>query len=51
MLAVAKRRAVDHFRQSQTQQRRLTDLGHRLKENDMPGLDAQVDYIRMTCCG
>ena len=45
LLAVAKRRAVDQFRQSQTQRRRLTELGHRLKENDMPDLDAQVDYI------
>jgi predicted RNA polymerase sigma factor len=40
-----QRRAVDHFRQSQTQRHRLTELRHRLKEDDMPDIDAQVDYI------
>jgi RNA polymerase sigma factor (sigma-70 family) len=45
LMAVAKRRAIDHFRQSETQRRRLADLGHSLQENRMPDLDAQVDYI------
>jgi len=45
LMAVAKRRAVDHFRQSATERRRLADIGQSLQENRMPDLDTQVDYI------
>jgi len=45
LMAVAKRRATDHFRQSATERRRLADIGQSLQENRMPDPDTQVDYI------
>jgi predicted RNA polymerase sigma factor len=44
-MAVAKRRAVDHFRRAETLRRRTEDLGHGLSEADEPDLDATVDRI------
>jgi RNA polymerase sigma factor (sigma-70 family) len=45
LMAVAKRRAVDHFRRSETLRRRTAELGHELEEAHMPDLDAAVDHI------
>jgi RNA polymerase sigma factor (sigma-70 family) len=45
LMAVAKRRAVDHFRRAQTLRRRTEDLGHHLTEVDERDLGAAVDHI------
>jgi len=45
LMAVAKRRAVDHFRRAETLRRRTQDLGQALVEVDEPDLDAAVDFI------
>jgi predicted RNA polymerase sigma factor len=44
-MAVAKRRAVDHFRRADTLRRRTTELGHALEEVEVPDLDDAVDHI------
>jgi len=45
LMAVAKRRAVDHFRRADTLRRKTRELGRNLEEVVMPDLDAQVDHI------
>jgi len=45
LMAVAKRRAVDHFRRADTLRRRTDELGHQLEEGTVPDLDAAVDHI------
>jgi RNA polymerase sigma factor (sigma-70 family) len=45
LMAVAKRRAVDHFRRADTLRRRTVELGHDLEEAQVPDLDAAVDHI------
>jgi RNA polymerase sigma factor (sigma-70 family) len=45
LMAVAKRRAVDHFRRTETLRRRTAELGRELEEADVPDLDAAVDHI------
>ena len=45
LTAVAKRRAIDHFRRSDTLRRRTAELAHGLEETVMPDLDAAVDHI------
>ena len=45
LMAVAKRRAVDHFRRAETLRRRTHDLAHDLEEATVPDLDAAVDFI------
>src|SRR3954467_6012794 len=45
LMAVAKRRAVDHSRRAETLRRRTQDLGQALVEVDDPDLDAAVDFI------
>ena len=44
-MAVAKRRAIDHFRRAETLRRRTAELGHDLEEAHVPDLDAAVDHI------
>ena len=45
LMAIAKRRAVDHFRRAETLRRRTTELGHGLAHAETPDLDAAVDHI------
>ena len=45
LMAVAKRRAVDHFRRAETLRRRTAELGHDLEEAHVPDLDGAVDHI------
>ena len=47
LMAIARRRAVDHFRRADTLRRRTAELEHarRGEEEAMPDLDAQVDHI------
>ncbi len=45
LMAVARRRAVDHFRRAGTLRRRTHEIGHQLEEADVPDLDAAVDHI------
>ncbi len=45
LMAIAKRRAVDHFRRAETLRRRTAELGHDLEEAHVPDLDAAVDHI------
>ena len=45
LMAVAKRRAVDHFRRQETLRRRTAELGRELDEVHVPDLDAAVDHI------
>lgn len=45
LMAVAKHRAVDHFRRAETLRRRTAELGRDLEEAHMPDLDAAVDHI------
>ena len=45
LMAVAKRRAVDHFRRAETLRRRTAELAHDLQEVSVPDLDAAVDHI------
>ena len=43
LMAIAKRRAVDHFRRAETLRRRTADLGHDLAREEPPDLDAAVE--------
>jgi RNA polymerase sigma factor (sigma-70 family) len=45
LMAVAKRRAVDHFRRAETLRRRTAEMGRDLEEAHVPDLDAAVDHI------
>jgi RNA polymerase sigma factor (sigma-70 family) len=45
LMAVAKRRAVDHFRRAETLRRRTAELGHGLEEAAVPDLEEAVDHI------
>src|SRR5512144_1569315 len=45
LMAIAKRRAVDHFRRAETLRRRTAELGHDLEETHVPDFDAAVDHI------
>jgi RNA polymerase sigma factor (sigma-70 family) len=45
LMAVAKRRAIDHFRRAETLRRRTAELGHDLEEAHVPDLAAAVDHI------
>src|SRR5689334_17030746 len=50
LMTTAKRRAIDHFRRSDTLRRKTEELGHALldahgEEDGMPDLDALVDHI------
>lgn len=45
LMTTAKQRAIDTFRRADTLRRKTEELGHRLREDDMPDLDAQVDSI------
>jgi RNA polymerase sigma factor (sigma-70 family) len=45
LMAVAKRRAVDHCRRAETERRRTVELGEHLQEVEMPDLAAMVDHI------
>ena len=45
LMAVAKRRAVDHARHGEVVRRRSVQLGHDLEEADVPDLSDAVDHI------
>lgn len=45
LMAVAKRRAVDHFRRAETLRRKTAKLAHDRLEVAVPDLDAYVDHI------
>jgi RNA polymerase sigma factor (sigma-70 family) len=45
LMAVAKRRAIDHFRRADTLRRRTAELGRDLEEAHVPDLDAAIDHI------
>ena len=45
LTAVAKRRAIDQFRRSDTLRRRTAEIGRTQEEAEMPDLDAAVDHI------
>ena len=45
LMAVARRRAVDHFRRAETLRRRTAELGRDLEEAYVPDLDAALDHI------
>ncbi|HEX6248564.1 MAG TPA: RNA polymerase sigma factor, partial [Nocardioidaceae bacterium] len=45
LMAVAKRRAVDHFRRVETLRRRTAEMGRGLEEVHVPDLDDAVDHI------
>ena len=47
LMAIAKRRGIDHFRRASVLDRKVAELEHTRggEEADMPDLDAQVDYI------
>ena len=48
LMTTAKRRGIDHFRRADNLRRKTEELGHantRGAEEQMPDLDAQVDYI------
>ncbi|HEY7043917.1 MAG TPA: sigma-70 family RNA polymerase sigma factor [Nocardioidaceae bacterium] len=45
LMTTAKRRAIDHFRRSESLRRRTAELGHGLEEVEVPDLDAAVDFI------
>ncbi len=45
LTAVARRRAVDHFRRAETLRRRTAELGQDLQEAHVPDLDEAVDSI------
>jgi DNA-directed RNA polymerase specialized sigma24 family protein len=50
-MAVAKRRAVDHFRRAETLRRRTEEQGHELEEAQVPDLDAAWTTSRTTSSG
>jgi RNA polymerase sigma factor (sigma-70 family) len=45
LMAVAKRRAVDHFRRADVLRRRTDEMGHELQEAHVPDLAGAVDAI------
>ena len=47
LMAIAKRRGIDHFRRADNLRRRIAELEHVQggEEDEMPDLDAQVDHI------
>ncbi len=47
LMAIAKRRAVDHFRRADNLRRKVAELGHARgrEEDEMPDLDGHVDHI------
>ena len=47
LMAIAKRRGIDHFRRADTLRRKTAELGHAHggEEAGMPDLDSQVDHI------
>ncbi|HVK21429.1 MAG TPA: RNA polymerase sigma factor [Actinokineospora sp.] len=45
LMAVAKRRAVDHFRRAETLRRKTEELGRDSPESHIPDFAAAVDYI------
>ncbi|MDQ6688198.1 MAG: sigma-70 family RNA polymerase sigma factor, partial [Actinomycetota bacterium] len=48
LMTTAKRRGIDHFRRADNLRRKTEELGHARigrEEEQMPDLDAQVDYI------
>jgi RNA polymerase sigma factor (sigma-70 family) len=47
LMAIAKRRGIDHFRRADNLRRKVAELEHARgrEEGEMPDLDAQVDYI------
>jgi RNA polymerase sigma factor (sigma-70 family) len=45
LTAVARRRAVDHFRRAETLRARTDQLGHELEEVHVPDLESAVDHI------
>jgi RNA polymerase sigma factor (sigma-70 family) len=47
LMTTAKRRGIDHFRRADTLRRKLEELEHTpgRKEEKMPDLDSQIDYI------
>jgi RNA polymerase sigma factor (sigma-70 family) len=45
LMAVAKRRGVDHFRRADTLRRRTAELGQALEEAEVPDFEAAVDHI------
>jgi RNA polymerase sigma factor (sigma-70 family) len=48
LMTTAKRRGIDHFRRADNLRRKTEELGHantRGEEEQMPDLEAQVDYI------
>ncbi|HEV7146340.1 MAG TPA: RNA polymerase sigma factor [Pedococcus sp.] len=48
LMTIAKRRGIDHFRRADNLRRKTEELGHahtRGEEEQVPDLDAQVDYI------
>jgi RNA polymerase sigma factor (sigma-70 family) len=48
LMTTARRRGIDHFRRADSLRRKTDELGHahiRGEEEQMPDLDAQVDYI------
>ncbi len=47
LMAIAKRRGIDHFRRADSLRRKVTALEHARagEEEEMPDLDGQVDYI------
>ena len=51
LMAVAKRRAVDHFRRAETLRRRTAELGHELEEARMPTSTLPSTTSRTTSCG
>ncbi|WP_406832885.1 RNA polymerase sigma factor [Pedococcus sp. KACC 23699] len=47
LMTTAKRRGVDHFRRAENLRRKTEELGHAHgEEEQVPDLDAQVDYIQ-----
>ena len=51
LMAVAKRRAVDHFRRAETLRRRTAELGHALEEAECPTSTQPSTTSRTTCSG
>ena len=45
LMTAARRRGVDSFRRAQNLRRKTAELGHDLREGDVPDLTTQVDFI------
>jgi RNA polymerase sigma factor (sigma-70 family) len=45
LMAVAKRRAVDHFRRAETMRRKVAEISRDVEEAHVPDLEAAVDHI------